>query len=88
MDGLQIGVDIGGTFTDWVMVGQDGGVQVVKTPTTPVAFTGVFDAMDAAGVTGDRISSFAHGTTLGTNALIERRLPRVGMITTKGLTAV
>ena len=88
MDGLQIGVDIGGTFTDWVMVGQDGGVQVVKTPTTPVAFTGVFDAMDAAGVTGDRIRSFAHGTTLGTNALIERRLPRVGMITTKGLTAV
>jgi len=88
MDGLQIGVDIGGTFTDWVMVGRDGGVQVVKTPTTPVAFTGVFDAMDAAGVTGDTIRSFAHGTTLGTNALIERRLPRVGMITTKGLTAV
>ena len=88
MSGYQIGVDIGGTFTDWVMSDQDGEVQVVKTPTTPVAFTGVFDAMDAAGVTGDMIRSFAHGTTLGTNALIERRLPRVGMVTTKGLTAV
>ncbi len=88
MSGFRIGVDIGGTFTDWVMADQDGGVQVVKTPTTPVAFTGVFDAMDAAGVTGDGIRSFAHGTTLGTNALIERRLPRVGMVTTKGLTAV
>ena len=88
MSSFQIGVDIGGTFTDWVMSDQDGEVQVVKTPTTPVAFTGVFDAMDAAGVTGDMIRSFAHGTTLGTNALIERRLPRVGMVTTKGLTAV
>lgn len=88
MNGLQIGVDIGGTFTDWVMADQDGEVQVVKTPTTPVAFTGVFDAMDAAGVTGDRIRSFAHGTTLGTNALIERRLSRVGIVTTRGLTAV
>ena len=85
---FRIGVDIGGTFTDWVMADPEGGVQVVKTPTTPDGFGGVFNAMDEAEVTGDRFRSFAHGTTLGTNALIERRLPRVAMVTTRGVTAV
>lgn len=85
---LRIGVDIGGTFTDWVMVDQEGRVRVVKTPTTSDGFAGVFHAMDEAAVGGERFRSFAHGTTLGTNALIERRLPRVAMVTTKGVTAV
>ncbi len=85
---LRIGVDIGGTFTDWVMVTGEGEVRVVKTPTTRDGFGGVFNAMDEAGVAGDRFLSFAHGTTLGTNALIQRRLPRVAIVTTKGVTAV
>ena len=85
---FRIGVDIGGTFTDWVMADPDSEVQVVKTPTTPDGFAGVFNAMDEAGLTGERFRSFAHGTTLGTNALIERRLPRVAMVTTRGVTAV
>ncbi|MDE0601725.1 MAG: hydantoinase/oxoprolinase family protein [bacterium] len=85
---FRIGVDIGGTFTDWVMADPEGEVQVVKTPTTPDGYAGVFNAMNEAGVTGERFRSFAHGTTLGTNALIERRLPRVAMVTTRGVTAV
>ena len=85
---LRIGVDIGGTFTDWVMVDRQGEVRVVKTPTTPDGYAGVFNAMDEAGVGGKSFRSFAHGTTLGTNALIERRLPRVAMVTTRGVTAV
>lgn len=85
---FRIGVDIGGTFTDWVMVDRDGEVRVVKTPTTTDGFAGVFNAMDEAEIGGDRFRSFAHGTTLGTNALIERRLPRVAMVTTRGVTAV
>ncbi|MCE2527641.1 MAG: hydantoinase/oxoprolinase family protein [Actinomycetia bacterium] len=85
---LRIGVDIGGTFTDWVMVDREGNVQVVKTPTTPDGFGGVFNAMGEAAVGGDRFLSFSHGTTLGTNALIQRRLPRVAIVTTKGVTAV
>ncbi|WP_420613316.1 hydantoinase/oxoprolinase family protein [Candidatus Spongiisocius sp.] len=88
MTEFRVGVDIGGTFTDWVMADRAGNVRVVKTPTTPDGFSGVFDAMDEAGATGERFRSFAHGTTLGTNALIERRLPRVAMVTTKGITAV
>ncbi len=88
MTEFRVGVDIGGTFTDWVMADRAGNVKVVKTPTTPDGFSGVFDAMDEAGATGQRFRAFAHGTTLGTNALIERRLPRVAMVTTKGITAV
>ena len=88
MTDFRVGVDIGGTFTDWVMADEAGDVRVVKTPTTPDGFSGVFHAMDEAGATGQRFRSFAHGTTLGTNALIERRLPRVAMVTTEGITAV
>ncbi len=83
-----VGVDIGGTFTDWVMADERGNVQVVKTPTTSDGFSGVFEAMEVAGVGGASFRSFAHGTTLGTNALIQRRLPRVALVTTRGITAV
>jgi N-methylhydantoinase A len=89
--GLQlyrVGVDIGGTFTDWVMVDPTGNVSVVKTPTTEDAFRGVLEALRQSGVPGRSLASFAHGTTLGTNALIERRLPRIAMITTRGLGGV
>ena len=81
----RVGVDIGGTFTDWVMSDAEGTLTVIKTPTTRDGFSGVFDDMDKASVEGHDIDSIAHGTTLGTNALIERRLPRVAMVTTRGL---
>ena len=84
----RVGVDIGGTFTDWVMADADGVLTVIKTPTTQDGFSGVFADMDLASVDGHDIDSIAHGTTLGTNALIERRLPQVAMVTTRGLSGV
>ena len=82
----KVGVDIGGTFTDWVMVDDQGNVSVVKTPTTNDAYGGVLEALGRSGVKGNEIKAFAHGTTLGTNALLQRALPRVAMVTTKDMT--
>jgi N-methylhydantoinase A len=87
--GLRVGVDIGGTFTDLCLLGEDGIVAVGKTLTThaePAA--GVESVLgevlaenriDPAAVTG-----IVHGTTLVTNALIERRGPRTALISTAG----
>ena len=60
----RVGVDIGGTFTDWVMADPDGVLTVVKTPTTQDGFSGVFDDIGKASVDGNDIDSIAHGTTL------------------------
>ena len=85
---VVIGVDVGGTFTDLVMRDQrDGRVTVGKVPTTPQdPESGVLNAVDAV-LTSDevsRCSHFLHGTTVGLNALIERRGATVGLITTSG----
>ncbi len=85
---VVIGVDVGGTFTDLVMRDQaDGQVIVGKVPTTPRdPEVGVLNAVDAV-LTPEhlsRSSHFLHGTTVGLNALIERRGATVGLITTAG----
>jgi len=85
---VVIGVDVGGTFTDLVMRDQaDGQVIVGKVPTTPRdPEVGVLNAVDAV-LTAQhlsRCSHFLHGTTVGLNALIERRGATVGLITTAG----
>ena len=88
-----VGTDIGGTFTDLVMLDDAGKVTIVKAPTTPEDRTkGVLDAFDIAaktqGVsTRDLISGlayFAHGTTAATNAFIERKGVKTGLLTTRG----
>ncbi len=87
---LRLAIDIGGTFTDTVLV--DGGGRILataKTPTTPPepalgALEGARHALIAASAAWDEIGGFIHGTTLATNALIERRGARVGTITTEG----
>ncbi len=85
---VVIGVDIGGTFTDLVMRDQvDGQVTVGKVPTTPHdPEVGVLNAVDAVLTPAQisRCSHFLHGTTVGLNALIERRGATVGLITTAG----
>ncbi|MEU6415527.1 hydantoinase/oxoprolinase family protein [Microbispora sp. NPDC046933] len=83
-----IGVDVGGTFTDLVLHdAATGEIRVAKQPTTPSApERGVLAAVDAA-VPPDllaRCRHFVHGTTVGLNALLERRGATVGLITTAG----
>ena len=86
-DNVVAGIDVGGTFTDLILIdGRDGGkVRIAKTPTTldNQAF-GVVSALGATGVSPADIDLIVHGTTTTTNAVLERRLARTGMITTAG----
>jgi len=91
--GHVIGVDVGGTFTDAVLIGDDGAMASSKTPSTPPDYgEGVKNAIDLlAGQLG--VTTFellqatdyvAHGTTSSLNALVMGNVPEVGFITTKG----
>lgn len=82
----RIGVDVGGTFTDIVVVdSESGAIMTGKTPSTPSdPAKGVLDAVRLLGIDAAEIEYFAHGTTVGTNALITRELPRVALVCTKG----
>ncbi|MEA2243587.1 MAG: N-methylhydantoinase [Solirubrobacteraceae bacterium] len=88
-----IGVDIGGTFTDCVLVDRDGNHRTAKTLSTkddPVA--GVLAGLERLAETVsvdlttllERAERFGHGTTIGTNAVLERRGARVGLVATAG----
>ncbi|MBJ89106.1 MAG: hypothetical protein CMO98_04520 [Woeseia sp.] len=86
---VSIGVDIGGTFTDVVWCDEHGGNHIFKVPTTkPEADLGVKRALErilnTREVESENISHFVHGTTIATNAVIERKGARTGLITTKG----
>ncbi|MCP4330171.1 MAG: hydantoinase/oxoprolinase family protein [Alphaproteobacteria bacterium] len=81
-----VGVDVGGTFTDLLMVDEGAGsVKVAKVPTTPAnqAF-GVLAALADAEIGLDRVRTLVHGTTTTTNALLERKISTCGLITTAG----
>ncbi|HEY6631058.1 MAG TPA: hydantoinase/oxoprolinase family protein [Rhizobiaceae bacterium] len=83
--GVVAGIDVGGTFTDLILIDAHRGVRVAKTPTTTdnQAF-GVVNALGEAGVDASAIDLIVHGTTTTTNAVLERRLAKTGMITTRG----
>ncbi len=84
----RIGADIGGTFTDIVLLGQDGRVVIQKHLTTPApevaVVAGVQAALGAAAATGSRVQHVLHGTTLFTNALLERKGAKTALVTTRG----
>lgn len=89
----RIGVDVGGTFTDLVAVDDSGNATLAKTPSTPEdPSTGVLVGLKSlAGMLGldlaallARTERVVHGTTVATNALLERRGARVGLLTTDG----
>jgi N-methylhydantoinase A len=79
---IRVGVDVGGTFTDLVAI--DGqGVLTAKVPSTPEDQSeGVLRALEA--VDADAVGAFAHGMTVATNALLERRGARTALVTTEG----
>jgi N-methylhydantoinase A len=88
-----VGVDIGGTFTDCVVLDKQGNITATKSPSTPGNFAeGMLNAMRVAAERIEQpferfcadITVLTHGTTVGTNALIQRKGARVGLITTKG----
>jgi N-methylhydantoinase A len=87
---LSLGIDIGGTFTDLVLLDPASGALLIgKESTTPDdpargALTGVRTLLDRHGVDPARIGRVVHATTLFTNALIERKGARTGLLTTAG----
>ena len=87
----RLGVDVGGTFTDLFLVSEgNGGAQFrVKTPSTPHdpsegVLTGVRRICDEAGIGVGELQNILHGTTVATNAVLESKGARVGLITTEG----
>lgn len=87
-EGVLVGVDVGGTFTDAVVV-HGGRVTSVKRPTTPAdqsegVIHAVLAALDAAGVGPHEVVRFAHGMTVGTNALLEGKGAPTALVATEG----
>src|SRR3954468_18849274 len=86
----RLGVDVGGTFTDLFLVDDaDHRQWRVKTPSTPSdpshgVLTGVSRICEAAGITPADLGNVVHGTTVATNAVLESKGARVGLITTQG----
>lgn len=87
------GIDVGGTFTDCVVIDESGGVTAAKSPSTPGDFSrGMFDVLGVAarqlGVDEDEflrdVSALFHGTTVATNAMVERKGVDAAMIMTAG----
>ncbi|MEJ2177457.1 MAG: hydantoinase/oxoprolinase family protein, partial [Gammaproteobacteria bacterium] len=88
MSSIKLAVDIGGTFTDAILKIEDALISK-KIPTTPVApqqaFIEVVESLlNSAGISPTDVDSIVHGTTIATNALIERKGATTALITTKG----
>jgi N-methylhydantoinase A len=84
MRGISVGVDVGGTFTDLVAI-VDGELVAAKVPSIAGdEARGVAEALAAAEVDPEAVEVLAHGTTVATNALLERRGARTALVTTEG----
>jgi N-methylhydantoinase A len=81
---MRVGVEVGGTFTDLVAV-EDGRIVVTKVPSTPRSpDVGAFNALTASGIDLARIEDLGHGSTVATNAVLERKGAPVAFVTTAG----
>ena len=80
----RVGVEVGGTFTDLVAF-EAGGVRITKVPSTPSApHRGAIAALDQSGLALDAAGDLVHGSTVATNAVLERKGARVAFLATEG----
>jgi len=90
----RLGVDVGGTFTDILLVDErSGDTYRAKTASTPHdqsvgVLRGIGQACDVAGIGLDQVGDVMHGTTVATNAILEGKGARVGLVTTRGFRQV
>ena len=81
---IRVGVEVGGTFTDLVAF-EAGGVRIAKVPSTPSApHRGAVAALDQSGLALDTAGDLVHGSTVATNAVLERKGARVAFLATEG----
>src|SRR5689334_7434377 len=85
----RVGVDIGGTFTDIVLLGTDGTIHTKKISSSVDNYAsaivqGLDELFAEAGLTGGEVEEIRHGTTVASNAILEHKGAKVGLITTKG----
>ena len=84
----MIGIDTGGTFTDLILLDEDGAVRMIKAPSTPADpaqsfLRGIREISD-----GETVDDIIHGCTVGTNAVLELRGARTALVTTRGMADV
>ena len=86
MKNIRVAVDVGGTFTDIVIMDENtGAIRIEKTSSTPDdPMLAILNGIEQGGIDLSKVSMFSHGTTVATNALIQRNLPRTAMICTEG----
>src|SRR3954470_3654708 len=85
----RVGIDIGGTFTDIVLLGSDGTIHTKKIASNVGNYAqaivdGLSEVFAETGLAGGAIEEIRHGTTVASNAILEHKGARVGLITTKG----
>src|SRR5689334_1238018 len=90
---MLLGVDVGGTFTDAVLLTDEGALHTAKVPSTPAqeevgVLAAVTEVLDRAGARADQVRRFAHGMTVATNALLQGRTARTAVVATAGFTDV
>ncbi len=89
MTTYRVGVDIGGTFTDIVLLGSDGTIHTRKISSSVDDYAraiveGLVDVFAEQGLAGADIEEIRHGTTIASNAILEQKGARTGLITTRG----
>jgi N-methylhydantoinase A len=89
MTGIRVGIDVGGTFTDIVFLSADGTVLTRKILSSPDDYSrtirvGLQEIIREAGVAPEQVHEVMHGTTVATNAILEGKGARTGLITTRG----
>jgi N-methylhydantoinase A len=85
LQNLRVAVDVGGTFTDICIMDETTGlIRIEKTASSKDPIDGIMSGVSKAAIDLDKVAMFSHGTTVATNALITRQLPRTGMVCTRG----